>query len=146
MKKLLLIVNVILLAVFVSCGQEKPDDTVTGDTAVTPDDTTDTVVIEDSRFDDTEWQNVLAVLQETLEAERANSTPDTVLNAGKALVLAAKFIKENMVTVEYGFTDDDIATYKNYATLKFNTVINHASATAEQKAEAEAELAKISML
>lgn len=132
---------------------EKPDvepgasTTEAGTTVETIDTVTTTVGDEaaieiDDKFDNTEWLNVLAVLQESLEAESSSSTIKNKLAAGEALVLAAKYIKENMSVADYGFTQDDIDTYVNYANMKFNEVIEDPKATELQIAEANQMIAE----
>jgi hypothetical protein len=128
------------------CGNTRPDGgtttTVGGTTGTTVAMTTTTV----SRFDDTEWQNVLNTLKECLKAEQANSIPSTKLEAGKALALAAKFMKANLSIPQYGFTRNDINLYVQRARMMFEAVSNDPTSTAAQKNEAKAEIAKLSSI
>lgn len=126
------------------CGQQRPETTTTlGGTTATTVGTTATTL---SRFDDTAWQNVLATLKQCLKAEQANSNPATKLDAGKALVLAAKFMKVNMSETRYGFQRSDIDLYVQRAKMMFEAVINDPSASSSQRAEAKSEEAKLSAI
>ncbi len=124
------------------CGNARGDNTATGSTNVVTAVSTTTTTID--RFDDTEWQNVLATLKQYLRAEQNNPIPENKINAGKALALAAKFMKQNMSEPRYGFTRADIDMYVQRARMLFENVVNDPTSTSAQKQEAKAEIAKLS--
>lgn len=163
MKRLFALFSILsLILVLSACGDttgkaddpaivddDTTDTDVTGETETTDDtaiDNTDgstetaLVIEEEDPFDNTEWLNVLAVLQQYLTAEQADPTMENKIQAGKALLLAAKFIQENMEIEEYGFTEEDVEKYVNYANMKFNAVITGKKSTADEIAEAQAAL------
>jgi hypothetical protein len=120
---------------FMSCGQKevKPEE----DKEVVTVDEKTKVVVED-KFDDTEYQNVVKVLREAIDAERTNPIPRNKLNTAKAYALVAKFFRENLNEPRYGFKREDITEYKEMATFKCNDVIRDPSSTRAIREEAEA--------
>lgn len=133
------LMTVLLLGIF-SCGKDnvKPDDSTTTTT------TTTTAIQQDPKFDDTAYKNVIAVLKEALENEKRLASVQNKYEAGRAFVLVSKFIKENIKDTRYGFTMDDLATYKNAAIMRFNDVINSSSSSEQLKSDAAAQKAKVS--
>ncbi|NPV00327.1 MAG: hypothetical protein HPY53_02990 [Brevinematales bacterium] len=95
------------------------------------------------KFDDTAYKNVIAVLKAALSAEKSNPTALTKLDSGKALALVAKFLKENIKEPKYGFTPEDIETYKGAAMKKFKDVVSDPTAGKETKDKANAEMSKL---
>lgn len=98
------------------------------------------------KFDDTAYKNVIAVLKAALNAEKSNPTALTKLDSGKALALVAKFLKENIKEPKYGFTPEDIETYKGAALKKFKDVVSDPTAGKETKEKANVEMTKLNNL
>lgn len=127
---------VTVLATVFSCGKEpvKGDNKATNSTVV---------IVQDSKFDDTAYKNVIAVLKEALDNEKKMASVQNKYEAGRAFVLVAKFIKENIKETRYGFTMDDLTTYKNAAVMRFNDVMNSTSSSEQLKKDAAAQKAKV---
>ena len=102
-----------------------------------------TKAVHDKKFDDTAYKNVIAVLKEALAKEKQQATVENKLEAGRAFELVAKFIKKNMKEPRYGFTKDDLNTYKAAAMKRFNDVANSPVSSEDLKNQANAEKAAL---
>ncbi len=140
MKRLIVLILALSLGVvFYSCGKDnvKPDGNKTN--TVKP-------LVQDDKFDDTAYKNVVQVLKEALDRENKMASVKNKYEAGRAFLLVAKFIKENAKDTRYGFTKDDLSTYKNAAIMRFNDVINSSASDEQLKSDASAQRAKAQSL
>ena len=139
-----LLIGTAIGTILLSCGGDpvKPNG---GDTnkVVTVDNGTPAVK---DKFNDTDYKNVIAVLKTALSAEKSNPIALTKLDSGKAFALVAKFIKEKINVKEYGFSPEDIDTYKAQAKKKFKEVLDDPTASKDTKEKAKAESAKVDQI
>ena len=137
MKRITIIsLSVIFSIVLVSCGSEKKPEKK-------PVTVQQTKATHDKKFDNTAYKNVIAVLKEALDKEKQQATVENKLEAGRAFALVAKFVKKNMKEPRYGFTKDDLDTYKVAAMRRFTDVANSPVSSEELKNEANAEKAAL---
>lgn len=140
----------VLFFVFTSCGNKavKPSDT-TASTSQT--NTTQTQKVEKEKtysvygkkLDDTAYSNVIQVFKAAVTAEKESPIPKNIYGTGEATILLIKFFKENLSVKRYGFTQDDIDTYKVFAKKKFSDVLQNEASSAELKDGAQKYLIKL---
>ncbi len=141
----------LLLFVLSSCGNKsavKSDDNpaVTPQTNATQTTAEKTYSVYGDKLDNTAYSNVIQVFHSALTEEKASPTPKNIYATGEAAVLLVKFFKENLTVKRYGFTQDDIETYKGFAQKKFQDVLQNKVSSEELKTGAQAYLGRIANL
>jgi preprotein translocase subunit SecG len=103
------------------------------------------------KMNDTAFANVMAVLKESLDAEKANSDSTTKLNAAKAYILLIKFVHTDKEKVQKsGMTDEDItflvSDAKEKAQSRLKDIIGNDTAPKAVKEEAQSKLKELETL
>lgn len=141
-----LVLSILLMAGFVSCGDKtdvKPDGKVTPAPTAKP---------GYDKMNDTAFANVMSVLRESLENEKkAGGDSLSKLTTAKAYILVIKFIRTDKDKVKKsGMTDTDISYLvsdaRAKATGRLSEIKNSPTAPVALKDEAKAKLLELESL
>ncbi len=103
------------------------------------------------KMNDTAFENVMAVLKESLDAEKSNNDSTTKLNTAKAYILLIKFIHTDKEKVQKsGMSDEDItflvSDAKDKAQSRLKDIIGNDTAPKSVKEEAQSKLKELQTL
>ncbi len=144
-----IIIGFTVMILFISCGAQPP---VKQEVKLQVKQETNQVqTAPPGKIDDLSFENVMAVLKSSLDAEKANNNSTTKLDSAKAYMLLIKFIHTDKdKVVKSGMTSEDVNFLvndaKEKAQLRLNDIIGDPTAPAGVKNEARARMNEIGSL